>query len=107
MTLQEALFFSSLKTAIYERGLSSYGTAHRCYRVQVTIKQEASQVNPERLEDIYEISIARREGEQTYPPHTTLKARSLTECLNHLNFWTVGDEFEAPWQPVETWEHLQ
>lgn len=108
MRLQEALFLSSLKKAVYEHGLASYGTAYRCYRIIVEIKEEVSQdrfkQSPERTRTLFVITVSRREGKTVYPPHATITTYSLDDCLDELAKWTVGEEYEHPWQPVEEWE---
>lgn len=110
MRLQEALFLSSQRKAAYERGLPPDNTAHafRCYRVQVEIKQKEYQdrfkIGPVQIDDVYVITVSRKEGETIYPPHLTYEAQYLGECLQHLEEWRVGEEYEHPWHPVEEWE---
>ena len=106
MRLQEALFLSSLKKAVYERGLPLFG--FQKYLVHVEMKEEIYQDRfkqaPERTRTLFIITVSRKQEKTVYPPHATITTYSLDDCLDELAKWTVGEEYEHPWHPVETWE---
>lgn len=112
MNLREALFLSSLSKARYEQGIASASPSggYRSYRVEVEITQEEYMpligLGP-LTGDRFNITVCRVEGETVYPPHVICKEYSLEKCIEFLQAWGVGEEYENPWHPVEEWSSEQ
>lgn len=107
MNLREALFLSSVSKARYEQGIASASPSggHRSYRVEVEIKSEEFMplLGEPVMRDRFYITVCRIEGETVYPPHVASKEYSLEDCIQYLQSWGVGEEYENPWHPIEEW----
>lgn len=111
MTLQEALFLSSQKKAVYKQSIppQARGDPFRYYLVQVEIKQEECTPLIRLAEgpfycDVYEITVSRMSGDIVCEPHSIMPTYSLDKCIGVLHEWQVGEEYLNPWRPVEVWE---